>query len=208
VAYLPIDPRDIGRDYQAVIRVNSQSGKGGMAFLLERDFGISLPRWMMLELAPYVQAESERRSGELTSAQIREMLFRHFERSGPLTLVDYSLERSAEGQSLSATVMDGDRRLSLKGHGNGAMSAFINAWQAHSGTEIAVTDYNEHALTEGSDADAIAFVQVRTDGPRVCAVAEDSDTVSASLKAIISAINLAREAEEQGVRDGLTELAV
>jgi len=208
VAYLPIDPRDIGRDYQAVIRVNSQSGKGGMAFLLERDYGISLPRWMMLELAPYVQAQSERCSGELTSAQIRELLFAHFERSAPLALVDYSLERAADGQSLSATVMDGDRRLTLQGRGNGAMSAFMNAWQAHSGEDVAVTDYNEHALTEGSDADAIAFVQMRAGAQRVSAVAEDSDTVSASLKAMIGALNLAREAAEHGVRDGLTELAV
>ncbi|HLQ85977.1 MAG TPA: 2-isopropylmalate synthase, partial [Salinisphaeraceae bacterium] len=99
VAYLPIDPRDIGRDYQAVIRVNSQSGKGGMAFLLERDYGINLPRWMMLALAPHVQRESEKIVGELSAAQIRALLFRHFDRQQPIALVDYSVRRTESEQN-------------------------------------------------------------------------------------------------------------
>ncbi|WP_445619005.1 2-isopropylmalate synthase [Kushneria sp. Sum13] len=204
VAYLPIDPRDIGRDYQAVIRVNSQSGKGGMAFLLERDYGISLPRWMMLALAPYVQKESERLSGELSSESIRRMLFSTFMREGPLSLVDYRLSRASE-EGLSITLEQNGERLTLEGSGNGAMSAFMNAWQRHSGQQVGILDYSEHSLGEDSDANAIAFVQLNVDGQRICAVAEDSDTVSASLKAVIAGINLCNEATH--ARDGLTAIA-
>ncbi|WP_299258516.1 2-isopropylmalate synthase [uncultured Kushneria sp.] len=204
VAYLPIDPRDIGRDYQAVIRVNSQSGKGGMAFLLERDYGISLPRWMMLALAPHVQKESERLSGELSSESIRRLLFATFMREGPLSLVDYRLSRASE-EGLSITLEQDGERLTLEGSGNGAMSAFMNAWQRYSGQQVGILDYNEHSLGEDSDANAIAFVQLNVDGQRICAVAEDSDTVSASLKAVIAGINLCNEATH--ARDGLTAIA-
>ncbi|MFC0338989.1 2-isopropylmalate synthase [Kushneria avicenniae] len=204
VAYLPIDPRDIGRDYQAVIRVNSQSGKGGMAFLLERDYGISLPRWMMLALAPYVQKESERLSGELSSESIRRLLFETFMREGPLSLVDYRLSRASE-EGLSITLEHNGERLTLEGSGNGAMSAFMNAWQRYSGQQIGILDYSEHSLGEDSEANAIAFVQLNVDGQRICAVAEDSDTVSASLKAVIAGLNLYRETDDAS--DGLTRIA-
>lgn len=207
VAYLPIDPRDIGRDYQAVIRVNSQSGKGGMAFLLERDFGINLPRWMMLSLAPHVQAASEQISGELSSGQIRTLLFEHFERSQPISLVDYGVYRAGDQQQLSVTLDQNGQKFTLEGQGNGPLSAFVHAWNEHTGNNVAIADYAEHALSTGSDANAIAFVQLRAGTVRVPAVAEDSDTVSASMKAIISALNLMHETDETGQRGGLTALA-
>ncbi|MBZ9560131.1 MULTISPECIES: 2-isopropylmalate synthase [unclassified Modicisalibacter] len=191
VAYLPIDPRDIGRDYQAVIRVNSQSGKGGMAFLLERDYGISLPRWLALELAPHVQQASERVTGELSSAQIRDLLRETFVIEAPLRLKGYRLDRD-EAEQLSITLYEGEKTLSLEGAGNGVISAFMDAWQRHSGQVVSVVDYGEHALGEGSDASAIAFVQLNIDGQRVSGMAEDGDTVSASLKAVLSAINRVR----------------
>lgn len=207
VAYLAIDPRDIGRDYQAVIRVNSQSGKGGMAFLLERDYGINLPRWMMLALAPHVQRESEKITGELGSPAIRDLLFAHFDRAAPLALVDYGVRRADDGQHVAVTLSENGRELTLEGQGNGPLSAFINAWNAHTGNEIAIADYAEHALSTGSDAAAIAFVQLKSGTIRIPAVAEDADTLSASMKAIISAINLSRETDDTGQRGGLTALA-
>ena len=207
VAYLPIDPRDIGRDYQAVIRVNSQSGKGGMAFLLERDYGINLPRWMMLALAPHVQRESEKVTGELGSAAIRDLLFENFARQHPVSLVDYSVRRAGEGQKVSVTLSQDGHQYTLEGTGNGPLSAFVNAWNDYTGDDIAIADYAEHALTSGSDADAIAFVQIKAGTIRIPAVAEDADTLSASMKAIISAINLSRETDETGQRGGLTALA-
>ncbi|MGB7758172.1 MAG: 2-isopropylmalate synthase, partial [Salinisphaera sp.] len=189
VAYLPIDPRDIGRDYQAVIRVNSQSGKGGMAFLLERDYGINLPRWMMLALAPHVQRESEKVTGELGSAVIRDLLFKHFDRQAPISLVDYSVRRAGEGQKVSVTLSQDGHQFTLEGEGNGPLSSFVHAWNDYTGDDIAIADYAEHALSTGSDADAIAFVQIKAGTIRIPAVAEDADTLSASMKAIISAIN-------------------
>ena len=207
VAYLPIDPRDIGRDYQAVIRVNSQSGKGGMAFLLERDYGISLPRWMMLALAPHVQQASEKVSGELGAAEIRKLLFKHFDQQAPLTLVDYGIQRSDEGQKVSVTLAANGEQFVLEGQGNGPLSAFVNAWNAHVGSEVAIADYTEQALSSGSEANAIAFVQLKAGTVRVPAVAEDADTLHASMKAIVSAVNLSRENDDTGQWGGLTALA-
>jgi 2-isopropylmalate synthase len=207
VAYLAIDPRDIGRDYQAVIRVNSQSGKGGMAFLLERDYGINLPRWMMLALAPHVQRESEKVTGELGAAAIRSQLFTHFDRQQPIALVDYDVRRTDSGQKVSVTMRENSREFTLEGQGNGPLSAFVNAWNNHTGEDVAIADYTEQALSAGSDAVAIAFVQLKAGTIRIPAVAEDADTLSASMKAIISALNLARETDATGQRGGLTALA-
>ncbi|MGP8289570.1 2-isopropylmalate synthase [Vreelandella zhanjiangensis] len=199
VAYLPIDPHDIGRDYQAVIRVNSQSGKGGMAFLLERDYGINLPRWMMLALAPYVQKESEDRASELSSEMVRQVMFDNFTQETPLSLADYQLSKG-QREGLEVTLWQGSETLRLAGSGNGAMSAFTDAWQKHSGTSIGIIDYSEHSLGGDSEANAIAFVQLNIDGQRICAFAEDSDTVSASLKALISGINLAAKTTDKNAQ--------
>jgi 2-isopropylmalate synthase len=207
VAYLPIDPHDIGRDYQAVIRVNSQSGKGGMAFLLERDYGINLPRWMMLALAPYVQQESEKRASELSSEMIRQVMFDHFTQEAPLSLVDYRLSKGQQ-EGIELTLRQGDETRRLSGKGNGAMSAFTDAWQRHSGSSVGIIDYSEHSLGASSEANAIAFVQLNIDGQRLCAVAEDSDTVSASLKAVIAGINLATQPVKQGASSKETELTL
>src|SRR5699024_328418 len=134
-------------DYQAVIRVNSQSGKGGMAFLLERDYGINLPRWMMLALAPHVQRASEQIAGELGAAEIRRPLFEHFDQQAPLTLVDYGIQRDGDGQKVSVTLAEGEQQFTLEGQGNGPLSAFINAWNIYAGTEVAIADYTEQALS-------------------------------------------------------------
>ena len=204
VAYLPIDPHDIGRDYQAVIRVNSQSGKGGMAFLLERDYGINLPRWMMLALAPYVQQESERRNGELSSEIIRQVMFDNFTQDAPLALADYRLSKG-QHEGIEITLWQGAETLRLSGTGNGAMSAFTDAWKQHSGSNVAIIDYSEHSLGGDSEANAIAFVQLNIDGQRLCAVAEDSDTVSASLKALLSGINMAQATKQHQQKDAAIE---
>lgn len=190
VAYLPIDPTDLGRDYQAVIRVNSQSGKGGMTFLLERDFGISIPRWMQLELAPIVQATTEQQGGEIDSQVIHDLLVNTFvQDSAPTSLQGYRIERSSEAETLAASICIDDEQISIEGNGKGAMAAFINAWQTRTGCSIHVVDYAEHAMGEGSDVAAAAYVQLNVDGQRVSGMAVDADTVSASLKAVVSGIN-------------------
>ncbi|MBA4502569.1 2-isopropylmalate synthase [Marinobacterium marinum] len=190
VAYLPIDPADLGRDYQAVIRVNSQSGKGGMTFLLERDFGISLPRWMQLELAPVVQSTTEQQGGEIDSQTIHDLLIKHFvQDKTPISLNGYRIERSNAAETLSADISIEGENICIEGDGKGAMAAFINAWQSRTGLSIHVVDYAEHAMGEGSDVAAAAYVQLNIDGQRVGGMAVDADTVSASLKAVVSGLN-------------------
>ncbi len=194
VAYLPIDPRDLGRDYQAVIRVNSQSGKGGVAFVLERDYGLSLPRWMQVELAQLVQRESEKQSGEIDSATIHALFLHHFiaDRS-PVALSGYHLDNNGS-DTIEIRISENGREQLLHGAGEGALSAFIDAWQVHSGQTVSVVDYTEHAIGEGTDAEAAAYVQLNVDGQRVSGAALDHDTVSASLKAVLSAVNRATTA--------------
>ena len=192
VAYLPIDPSDIGRDYQAVIRVNSQSGKGGVAFVLERDYGLSLPRWMQIELAQRVQAHSERQGGETDSETIHRIFVEHFiAAEGSPHLKGYRLDRSAGVDTIEARVIEGNVETPIRGTGEGAMSAFVDAWQKHSGSSLVVVDYAEHALGSSTDAEAAAYVQINIDGRRVSGAALDHDTVTASLMAVIAALNRA-----------------
>jgi 2-isopropylmalate synthase len=193
VAYLPIDPRDLGRDYQAVIRVNSQSGKGGVAFVLERDYGLKLPRWMQVELAQIVQRASEQDRGEVDSRRIHELFMQHFaDASQPLALAGYRMERSDGVEVIEAQVVDGGRERSIRGRGEGAIEAFVDAWTGGFGSRVNVVDYAEHALGEGTTAEAVAYVQLSVDGQRSAGAAFDRDTVSASLRAVLAALNRAQ----------------
>jgi 2-isopropylmalate synthase len=197
VAYLPIDPRDIGRDYQAVVRVNSQSGKGGVAFVLERDYGLRLPRWLQIELAPLVQRESERRGGEIESTTIHALFMDRFVADhGPVQLLGYRLTRNGH-DVIEARIRDRSGEHTVRGEGEGAIAAFVDAWTSHSGQQVNVLDYSEHAMEEGTDAEAVAYVQLGVDGQRVSGASLDRDTVSASLKAVLSAINRAQVHEAE-----------
>jgi 2-isopropylmalate synthase len=198
VAYLPIDPKDLGRDYQAVVRVNSQSGKGGIAFVMERDFGLSLPRWMQMELALIVQRESEKQGGEISGKTIYQLFRDHFmpTQDSP-RLNGYQLQRTGNSDVIEAQIAEGNSEHVIHGDGEGAMSAFIHAWQKHSGQSIAVVDYSEHAVGAGTDAEAAAYVQLNINGERVGGAALDHDTVSASLMAVIAALNRVAARETQ-----------
>ena len=190
VAYLPIDPLDIGRDYQAVIRVNSQSGKGGVAVVMERDYGLSLPRWMQVELAQAVQRTSEADGGEVDSARIHALFMQTFVNDqARVSLKGYRLDRTGGQDTLAAQVMVDQQIQLIQGHGEGAISAFVQGWMRHSGQHINVVDYSEHAIGSGTDAEAVAYIQLNIDGQRVAGAAFDHDTVSASLKAVLSALN-------------------
>jgi len=192
VAYLPIDPTDLGRDYQAVIRVNSQSGKGGVAFVLERDYGLTLPRWMQVELAQRVQQESELHSGEVDSETIHQIFMDNFIATVESPRLNgYRLDRSGGIDTVEARITEGNVEHVIRGEGEGALSAFIHAWQKHSGQDVVVVDYSEHAIGEGTDAEAAAYVQLNIDGKRFSGAALDHDTVSASLMAVMAALNRA-----------------
>jgi len=198
VAYLPIDPQDLGRDFQAVIRVNSQSGKGGVAFVLERDYGLSLPRWMQVELAQLVQKHSETQNGEVDSATIHRIFVENFiATAGSPQLNGYHLDRAGSVDTIEARIVEGNVERVIRGEGEGALSAFIDAWQDHSGRTVVVADYSEHAIGAGTDAEAAAFVQLNIDGRRVSGAALSHDTVSASLNAVMSALNRATRADRQ-----------
>ena len=192
VAYLPIDPKDLGRDYQAVIRVNSQSGKGGVAFVLERDYGLSLPRWMQVRLAQVVQRASEQQAGEVTSKDIHRLFMEHFVHDeGPYTLLGYRLDRDENGL-IEVHISEYGNKLLLTGEGEGAISAFADAWMRFSNQQLNIVDFQEHAIGEGTDAEAVAYVQINIGGVRVAGAAFDRDTVSASLKSLLSALNQAQ----------------
>jgi 2-isopropylmalate synthase len=189
VAYLPIDPRDLGRSYQAVIRVNSQSGKGGVAFVMERDFGLSLPRWIQVELARLVQSESERRGGEMDPASIHRLFIETFVADQrPVRLLGYRLDRNGHDQ-IEARIEGPDGIERLRGEGSGALGAFIDAWSNAGERPLRIIDYQEHAIGEGTDAEAIAYIQLEVGAERVAGAAIHRDTVAASLGAVISALN-------------------
>lgn len=194
VAYLPIDPADLGRSYEAVIRVNSQSGKGGVAFVLERDYGLRLPRWMQVELARAVQAESERSGGEMDPTRI-ETLFRErfLALEGPYRLLGYRLERNGHDR-IAARIATRDGERILEGEGQGAIAALVDAWSRAFGKTMRVMDYQEHAIGEGTDAEAVAYVQLHLDGAPVAGAAIERDTVAAALKAVLAALNRAFDA--------------
>jgi len=191
VAYLPIDPADIGRSYEAVIRVNSQSGKGGIAFVLERHFGLNLPRWMQQALAPIVQRESEQRGGVIDAERIYALFREHFVQDrAPARLLGYRLSRNGRDRIEARIAVDGVER-SITGGGDGAIAAFAEAWRRAFGTEVNVADYQEHAVGAGTDAEAAAYVLLNLDGRQVPGAAIDRDTVGASLRAVLSALNRA-----------------
>lgn len=195
VAYLPIDPKDLGRDYQAVIRVNSQSGKGGVAFVLERDYGLNLPRWMQVELSQVVQKASEDNPGEVGGEAIYKLFTDHFVMDQtPIRLDAYRLDRASH-DTIEADIFIEGQKQTIKGEGEGAISAFVDAWSRYSGQSLNVVDYSEHAIGEGTDAEAAAYVQINVDGIRVSGVSFNTDTVSASLNGVLSAVNRARIAQ-------------
>ena len=198
VPYLPIDPADLGRSYDAVIRVNSQSGKGGVAWLLEQDYGIVLPRRLQIEFSRAVQAHSDATGKEVASADIYAIFKREYlDQQSPYA---YRAHRSNEAASrnpgspderdelvqIDLDLLLHGQSLSLQGGGNGPVDAFIDAL----GLNIRIMDYHEHAIGSGANAQAACYVELRLDdGPTLFGVAVDGSIVTASFKAVLSAIN-------------------
>jgi len=193
VPYLPIDPADIGRTYDALIRVNSQSGKGGIAYLLERDFGLTLPRLLQIELSQVIQKITDTTGKELSAAEIRAEFDREFAvGDGPVVYRDHRAQHSAAGaveQLVTRLVVDGVDT-ELAGAGNGPVDAFVGALRQGLGLDIHVQNYHEHAVGTGEDATAVAYVQLRVGSERtVYGVGYDANIVTATLRAVVSAVN-------------------
>jgi len=202
VPYLPIDPRDVGRTYEAIIRVNSQSGKGGVAYLLEDRYGLELPRGLQIELAQKVQAVTDAEGGELSAEEIYD-LFRsaYLDVSAPYELTAYEHDASELGDRLTARMLDGGEALELNGEGNGPIAALVHALAQTVGHSLRVLDYHEHAMSRGEDATAAAYVEADVDGEPVWGVAVHPSIVMASLRAVVNALNraLLLRAEQEAV---------
>ncbi|TDJ64738.1 MAG: 2-isopropylmalate synthase [Proteobacteria bacterium] len=192
VAYLPIDPADLGRSYQEVIRINSQSGKGGVAYVLEQEQGLQLPRWLQIDFSNVVQAYAEESKSEVLPSMIVELFERQYlGQRAPFALTGYQLTRENDEDRLVANLTEGNESLTLRGRASGVVGAFVGALAAHCGQPIVLVEYNEHTLNQadGADADAVTYVQLNLDGRRYCGVGRSSDIVEASLRAILSAVN-------------------
>ncbi|MDK9557600.1 2-isopropylmalate synthase [Marinobacter sp. M216] len=189
VAYLPIDPFDVGRRYEEVVRINSQSGKGGVAYVLERDYNISLPRWLQIEFSKMVQREAETNGGEIDSLTIHRLFEdRYLKVHDDWALRAYDLHRDSEGVQADVTVGSGSTPLSLKGRGLGAVEAVSDAMEREFGVSIAVEAYDEFALGEGTNANALACIRLMAGGRHCSAAALAEDTTSATLQALFSAV--------------------
>ncbi len=194
VPYLPIDPADLGRSYEAVIRVNSQSGKGGVAWVIEQDKGLKLPKRLQADFSRHVQAYADETSRELNAADIWSLFERTYmpQADDRVELRDYE-ESGASGQRvfIGRVAIDGEER-SISGRGNGLISGVIAAIAESTGPTLDVVDYNEHAIGHGADAQAAAYVECRTaEGKTVFGVGMDTDIATASVRAVLSAANRA-----------------
>ncbi|MDR0593763.1 MAG: 2-isopropylmalate synthase [Bifidobacteriaceae bacterium] len=201
IPYLPVDPRDVGRTYEAVIRVNSQSGKGGVSYLIKSSGHLDLPRRLQVEFSRVIQAQTDATGLEMTADDLWRAFSDEYlpsngqgglERWGRFELLSARTE-SAPGEGaelIAAELRDGAGRLTLAGAGNGPIDAFVGAFNRF-GVDVAVLDYSEHALSGGGDASAAAYVECEVEGQTLWGVGIDPSITTASLKAIISAINRA-----------------
>jgi 2-isopropylmalate synthase len=192
VPYLPIDPRDVGRTYEAVIRVNSQSGKGGVAYIMKAEHHLELPRRLQIEFSRVIQARTDAEGGEVTPAQMWEAFAAEYLAAGAVVLEAHRTSSVVDAKDvLTGEVrIDGQAR-QIEGVGNGPISAFCDALGSL-GIEVRVLDYTEHALSAGSDAQAAAYVECEIGGNTLWGVGVDTNTVTASLRAVLSAVNRAR----------------
>lgn len=198
VPYLPIDPKDLGRSYEAVIRVNSQSGKGGVAYLLKTDHALDLPRKLQIEFSGVVQAKTDAEGGEVSSDQIWSIFTDEYlpaaaadDKWGRFELLSTRTQSDMSGEvALEVTLRDGEATVATRGVGNGPVSAFLEVVREQ-GFDITLYDYVEHTLSAGGDAQAASYVELQVDGERLWGVGIDGDISTASLKAIVSGVNRA-----------------
>ena len=193
VPYLPIDPMDVGRSYEAVIRINSQSGKGGIAYILETEHGIDLPRRLQVEFSKVVQAIADGEGVEVPA----ERLWSAFEQeyldgNGRYGFIEHKAKSDHGDQGLTAKIADDGKLKTITGHGNGPVDGFVDAIRKEAGIAFDVADYREHAMGTGANATAIAYVELRlADGATLFGAGIDKNIVVASLKAVVSGVNRA-----------------
>jgi 2-isopropylmalate synthase len=194
--YLPLDPKDLGRSYEAVIRVNSQSGKGGISYLLESEYGLELPRRLQIEFSQVVQTVMDATGKELTAQDLYQLFEREYGVRSIAAPTHQVLEeaRGTEGArvKLAADVVVGSRGLSIQGSGTGPIDAFVQGLADATGETLRVLDYHEHAIGSGANAQAVAYLELRVGQQTLFGVGIDANIVSASLKAIVSGLQRAQ----------------
>lgn len=191
VPYLPIDPADVNRSYDAVVRVNSQSGKGGVSFLLQQEAGLQLPRRLQIEFSNAVQKVSDRTGKEVKSADIVQLFDQEYlSVNVPFSYRSSKVSEDAERLNIVIDVEHQQQPVSLFGNGNGPIDAAAHALSEHTGTTINVVDYHEHAMGEGSDVVAVCYVELKVDQNKpVFGVGKDSNIVAAAIKALLNGVN-------------------
>jgi len=204
--YLPLDPKDLGRSYEAVIRVNSQSGKGGISYLLQADYGLDLPRRLQIEFSQAVQRVMDERGTEMTSVDLWQLFEREYG-IGAVSIDHQSFEDTGSGGKcrLEADVSADGRKFVVSGEGNGPVDAFVQGLARATGERIQVLDYHEHAIGSGAQARAAAYLEVRIGTrPTMFGVGIDANILSASMKAVLGAM---QRVGALGKRVGEAELA-
>ena len=188
IAYLPIDPRDIGRTYQDVIRVNSQSGKGGVAYVLANKFGFQLPRWLQIEFSRVVQQKTEDSGGEINPDQIWDLFNKHYlESKKVISLENFKFEKQEGREFFTAQIDYFGKEISISGQGDGILDALVEALKNSINIDIEIMEYGEHALGQGADAEAVTYIQIRYEDQRYSGVAISKDIVASSIDAFMGA---------------------
>ncbi len=197
VPYLPIDPKDLGRSYEAIIRVNSQSGKGGVAYLLATEHQLELPRGLQVDFARRVQAITDAQGGELTSAEIKAAFDASYVGvTAPYALLGYTHSSEEDGDRLVARFTVDGAEVEVVGEGNGPIAALVHGMEERFGIEVDVREYHEHAMGKGEDATAAAYVEADVDDEAFWGVGIHGSIVTASLRAVVNAVNRAHVARQ------------
>lgn len=194
VPYLPIDPKDVGRSYEAIIRINSQSGKGGIAYVLQADYGLNLPRNLQVEFREDIQAITDAEGKEVPSKRIYDRFIELYvdQPGARLKFLDHQTFPDTEHKGrrqIEAVILDGGREITITGSGTGPIDGFVDALSRYIGVDMTVLDYSEHSMQRGSNASAISYVEVEHPRGRLFGAGINTNIVAASLEAVISAAN-------------------
>jgi 2-isopropylmalate synthase len=193
VAYLPIDPADLGRSYQEVIRINSQSGKGGVAYILEQALSVPIPRWLQIEFSQLVQAQAETTGQEVNADSILALFRQHYLEAASnrynWCVSSYQVTKNIDQEQVFAHIDNNRDSVQLSGQGVGVLDAFVNAVGNYFALSVNIVEFSEHAMKPGSDARAISFIRIDIDGQSFTGVAEHKDVINASMTAVLSAVN-------------------
>ncbi len=191
VPYLPIDPADLGRTYEAVVRINSQSGKGGIAYILENDHGVSLPRRLQIALSAEVQKVADETGREIISSEIWDIFESSFVKSNGLELISFEVSSKEDGQdSIEIVLANGDKQQKIHAQGEGPLSAAIHAINEAFATKLSISEFHQHSIGSGSGASAITYIEITKDKKVTCwGAGIDKNTLKSSIKAIICCFN-------------------